>query len=73
MTQRRIKIPGDTPEERLRSVARSRAFDGKAPDERWTPAPRRPADDTSSAIQRARRETAERLAEGDVTPTSTAI
>lgn len=72
MTQRRIKIPGATPEERLRAVARSRAFDGKAPDER-TRAPRPPADDTGSPIERARRETVERLTEGDVTPSHTAI
>ncbi|MFC9965298.1 hypothetical protein ACFVH4_13760 [Nocardia ignorata] len=63
MTQRRIKIPGDTPEERLRSVARSRAFDGKAPDERWRP-PRPPSPDPGTAIEKARRETVRRLTEG---------
>ncbi|MGW5438593.1 hypothetical protein [Nocardia asteroides] len=64
MTQRRIRIPGDTPEERLRAVARSRAFDGKAPDERRRPA-RPPSPEPSTAIERDRKDTLRRLTENN--------
>ncbi len=62
MTQRRIKIPGSTPEERLRSVARTRSHDGTAPDERRRP-PRPPSPEPGTAIERERRDTLRRIAE----------
>ncbi|MEV6656450.1 hypothetical protein [Nocardia fluminea] len=62
MNQRRIKIPGDSAEDRLRSVARTRSHDGTAPDERRR-APRPPSPEPGTAIERERRNTLRRFTE----------
>ncbi|WP_328658912.1 hypothetical protein [Nocardia salmonicida] len=64
MSQTRIRIPGDTPEDRLRAVARLRSHDGTAPDERRHP-PRPPSPEPGTAIERDRRDTLRRLTETD--------
>ncbi|WP_194825685.1 hypothetical protein [Nocardia sp. XZ_19_231] len=64
MSQTRIRIPGDTPEGRLRAVARLRSHDGTAPDERRHP-PRPPSPEPGTAIERDRRDTLRRLTETD--------